>query len=75
MVCRVAGVVICFYKTFDCAKTFHHSFFHCDDSDSNSRTITYTFAVIFELVTVFWRYADLSFLSSVESFFCRNGRK
>ena len=52
MVCRVAGVVICCYKTFDCAKTFHHSFFHCDDSDSNSRTITYTFAVIFELVTV-----------------------
>ena len=52
MVCRVAGVVICCYKTFDCAKTFHHSFFHCDDSDSNSTPITYTFAVIFELVTV-----------------------
>ena len=51
MVFRVPGVVIYCYKTFDCAKTFHHSFFHCDDSDSNS-TITYTFAVIFELVTV-----------------------
>ena len=52
MVCRVLGVVICCYKTFDCAKTFHHSFFHCDHNDSNSRPITYTFAVIFELVTV-----------------------
>ena len=51
MVFRVPGVIIYCYKTFDCAKTFHHSFFHCDDSDSNSR-ITYTFAVIFELVTV-----------------------
>ena len=51
MVFRVPGVVICCYKTFDCAKTFHHSFFHCDDSDSNSR-ITYTLAVILELVTV-----------------------
>ena len=52
MVCRVPGVVICCYKTFDCAKTFHHSFFHCNDSDSNSTPITYTFAVKFELVTV-----------------------
>ena len=51
MVFRVLGVVICCYKTFDCAKTFHHSFFHCDDSGSNS-WITYTVAVIFELVTV-----------------------
>ena len=51
MVCRVLGIVICCYKTFDCAKTFHHSFFHCGHNDSNSR-ITYTFAVIFELVTV-----------------------
>ena len=51
MVFRVPGVVICCYKTFDCAKTFHHSFFHCDDSGSNS-WITYTLAVIFELVTV-----------------------
>ena len=52
MVCRVPGVVICCYKTFDCAKTFHHSFFHCDYNDSNNRSITYKFAVIFELVTV-----------------------
>ena len=52
MVCRVLGVVICCYKTFDCAKTFHHSFIHCDHNDSNSRPITYKFAVIFELVTV-----------------------
>ena len=52
MVFCVLGAVIWCYKSFDCAKTFHHSFFHCDHNDSNNRPITYTFAVIFELVTV-----------------------
>ena len=51
MVFRVLGAVIWCYKSFDCAKTFHHSFFHCDHSGNNS-WITYKVAVIFELVTV-----------------------
>ena len=51
MVFCVLGAVIWCYKSFDCAKTFHHSFFHCDHSGNNS-WITYKVAVIFELVTV-----------------------